>query len=221
VKVRVRLFASFAEIAGFRERELDVPEGATAGDVLAILRRGPLVVLPERSRPLLAVNRHHVAPDQPVVSGDEIAIFPPVSGGNERRAPTALVTAEPLDMASLAAAVRHPACGAVVTFEGVVRDHHEGESVVAVEYEAYAEMAVSVLEALAEEVRERHPRARLALAHRTGLLPVGETSVVVACAAPHRREAFAACRFAMDRIKESLPVWKKEHAAGGDRWITP
>jgi len=220
VKVRVRLFASFAELAGFREKELELPDGATAGDALALLRRGPLLLLPERARPLLAVNRQHVQADHALAPGDEVAIFPPVSGGSDAP-PAPLLTDEPLDAAALAASVRHRTCGAVVTFEGVVRDHHDGEDVVAIEYEAYAEMAVGVLAAIADEVRHRHPGARLALAHRTGRLPVGETSVVVACAAPHRREAFAACRLAMDRIKESLPVWKNEETTGRRRWILP
>jgi molybdopterin synthase catalytic subunit len=220
VKIRVRLFASFAQAAGFREREIELPDDATAGDALAELRRGPLRILPERARPLLAVNRTHVEPSHSLADGDEVAIFPPVSGGGGALPPPVL-TPEALDPAAMAASVRHPSCGAVVTFEGVVRDQHRGEEVVAIEYEAYAEMAAVVLASIAEEVRERHPGSRLALAHRVGRLPVGETSVVVACAAPHRREAFAACRLAMDRIKEALPVWKNEETTGRHRWIVP
>lgn len=217
--VRVRLFASFAEIARWREKDVELPDGATAGDVLALLRKGPLLVLPRTAKPLLSVNRAHVPPDHPVHDGDEVAIFPPVSGGAPpaEPAPTLLITEDPLDPGLLTASVRHPACGAIVTFEGDVRDRNEGLDVEAVEYEAYADMAREMLQSIRDEVLARFPTARLAAAHRTGRLEVGEASVVVACAAPHRREAFAACRLAMDRIKEALPVWKREEGVSGDR----
>lgn len=219
MKVQVRLFASLAERAGFREREVEVPEPATAASVLESLRKGPLLGLPPGTRVLYAVNREHVQASAPVAEGDEVGLFPPVSGGSgedERL----LITAERLDAAALTDAVRGPDCGAVLTFEGTVRDHNEGSSVTAIDYDCYPEMARPVLERIRDEVEARFPGCRLALAHRTGRLELGEASVVVACAAPHRREAFAACRLAMDRIKESLPVWKHEHAEGGEsRWL--
>lgn len=209
MKVRVRLFASLAQAAGFRERELDLPEGSTAGDVLLQLKRGPLIAL-GGIRVLHAVNRQHCEATRVLAEGDEVGLFPPVSGGSgpelER---LILITADALDSARLVDSVRHPSCGAVLTFEGVVRE--EGSpGVIAIDYEAYPEMALKVLRDIRDEVEARHPGTRLALAHRVGRLLVGEPSVVVACAAPHRRDAFAACRLAMDRIKESLPVWKTE-----------
>jgi molybdopterin synthase catalytic subunit len=221
MKVKVRLFASYAVSAGFRSREIDVPEGTTAGGVFAQLRKTALAGMPSSARPLYAVNREHVAAAHALSEGDEIAIFPPVSGGApEDVGPPLLVTPDPLDAGRLLDGVRHPGCGALLLFEGTVRNENEGQPVVAIDYEAYPEMATAVLGRIRDEVARRWPGVRLALAHRTGRLPVGATSVAVACAAPHRREAFAACRLAMDRIKEALPVWKQEHGPGGSsRWV--
>ncbi len=218
MKIRVRLFASYAQAAGWREKEMDVAESATARGVLDALRRGPLLALPGPGTPLYAINRKHVPPDTVVREGDEVGIFPPVSGGSGAPAPFTRITADPLDPAALAALVRAPGHGAVLTFEGTVRDHSDGP-VVAITYEAYDTMAIEVLDAIKREVEHRHPGTLLAMAHRTGRLPVGEASVVVACGAAHRRQAFAACRLAMDRVKESLPVWKHEESPDGSaRW---
>ena len=214
MKVRVRLFASYAEAAGWREREMEVPDGATASDVLRALRRGALIALPGTGRPLFSVNREHAPGDHPVHEGDEVGVFPAVSGGSTGSGLTS-ITHGPLDARALADAVRHPSCGAVVVFEGTVRDKTGARGITAIGYEAYDEMALVVLERIRCDVEERFPGARLALAHRTGRLEVGVASVVVASAAPHRRQAFAACRLAMDRIKESLPVWKHEEPAPG------
>lgn len=219
MRVRVRLFASLAERAGFREQELEVEEPATVRSVLETLKKGPLLGLPPGTRVLYSVNRDHVDPEAPVSDGDEVGLFPPVSGGSGAD-DRLVLTAETLDPVALTDLVRSPSHGAVLTFEGTVRDHNEGASVSAIEYDAYPEMALEVLGRIRDEVEARHPGCRLALAHRTGLLELGEASVIVACGAPHRREAFAACRLAMDRIKESVPVWKHERTGdGGQRWL--
>jgi molybdopterin synthase catalytic subunit len=163
---------------------------------------------------LHAVNQQHCDASRLLAEGDEVGLFPPVSGGSgpelER---LIIITMEPLDSARLTESVRHPSCGAVLTFEGVVREEGRSAAVIAIDYEAYPEMALRILREIRDEVEARHPGTRLALAHRMGRLLVGEPSVVVACAAAHRRDAFAACRLAMDRIKESLPVWKTEELA--------
>lgn len=217
--VRVRLFASLAERAGWREQEIELGEGdRTLADVLAALLRGPLLGLPAAGRVLGSRNHEHVPLDAEVRDGDEVGFFPPVSGGAAD--PRAFLTDQPLCAAALADLVRAPSRGAVVTFEGTVRDLHEGEEVIAIDYEAYPEMAEPVLRAIREEVEHRWPGTCLALAHRTGRLAVGTASVAVACGAPHRRQAFAACRMAMDRIKESLPAWKRQEARSGSfRWL--
>lgn len=203
MKIRVRLFANYAVAAGWRERGMDVPDGSTARDVLEILRHGPLIALPGVGRPLFSVNLAHVAQETVLSEGDELGIFPPVSGGAGPR--MTLVTGSALDAVSLSALVRSPSHGALVVFEGVVRDD---DGIASLTYEAYAEMAEAVLDKIKSEVERRYPGCRLAMAHRVGRVEVGEPSVIVACGAPHRREAFAACRRAMDRIKESLPAWK-------------
>jgi molybdopterin synthase catalytic subunit len=130
-----------------------------------------------------------------------------------------LVTAEPLDGAAIASIVSGPECGAVATFVGVVRNHNSGRCVLWLEYEAYAPLAQRVFERIARESNQWWPNARLAIHHRTGRVAVGEASVVVAAASPHRADAFAACRYAIERVKQVAPVWKHEHFEGGQVWI--
>lgn len=129
-----------------------------------------------------------------------------------------LLTGEALDVDALRRSVEDPSCGATVLMTGQVRDHHQGRRVDHLTYQAYDEMAIEVLTALADEAMERWPQVRVALAHRTGRLRIGETSVVVAVSAPHREEAFAACRWCIDSLKQRLPVWKAEHGPHGRVW---
>jgi molybdopterin synthase catalytic subunit len=129
------------------------------------------------------------------------------------------VTTGPIDARELEAAVTHPGAGAICTFSGIVRDNSRGQSVTHLEYEAYAEMAVPQMRHIGQEIRDRWPGARVAMAHRTGHLEIGEVSVIVVVSAPHREEAFMACKWGIDRLKESVPIWKKEHAADGTFWI--
>jgi molybdopterin synthase catalytic subunit len=130
-----------------------------------------------------------------------------------------LITPEPLDAAALEAAVLDARCGAVATFIGRVRVQNAGREVLWLEYEAYGPLAIAAFEAIAREAVERWPDVRLAIAHRTGRLAIGEASVVIAAASPHRAEAFAACRYGIERVKQIAPVWKREHFAGGEVWI--
>jgi molybdopterin synthase catalytic subunit len=129
------------------------------------------------------------------------------------------VTRMPIALERLARAVRDPAAGAVVTFVGTTRDQNAGRRVVRLEYEAYAAMAVSEMRALAAEAARRWPLRRVAMAHRTGRVPVGQASVAIAVSAGHRDEAFAACRWLIDRLKEIVPIWKREHYRGGVVWV--
>jgi molybdopterin synthase catalytic subunit len=133
--------------------------------------------------------------------------------------PATLVTADKLDAAALARAVEGPGIGAVVTFIGVVRDHNQGRRVLHLVYEAYEPLAERALQRIVEESRERWPSAALAVHHRTGMLSIGEASVAIAAASPHRGEAFAACRYAIERVKQIVPIWKHEYFEGGDVWI--
>jgi len=206
VRVRVRLFAQLRERAGRAELELDLPDGARVADALAAvedLAAGlPLV---------LAVNREYAPRDQELRAGDELALIPPVSGG---AGGGARVHAElrdgPLSLDPLVALVADPRAGAVVTFSGVTRD------VEALEYEAYAEMAVQALRAIAEVAAARHGLCAVAVEHRIGTVPLSEASVIVAASAPHRAEAFAGAREVIDELKRVAPVWKKEEGAWVD-----
>lgn len=197
--VRVRLFAGLRERAGRRELELELPEGARVADALDAvgeLCAGTSVVM--------AVNREYAPAEQALAAGDELALIPPVSGG----APApATIVAGPLSLDALADRVRDPRAGAVVTFSGVTRD------VPGLDYEAYAEMAAPVIEAIVAAAIERHGLCAAAAQHRVGEVPLGEASVIVAASAAHRGEAFAGAREIIDEIKARAPVWKREQGA--------
>ena len=226
--VRIRLFAQLRELMG-----CDVLLERFEGDaVTAAALRRRLAESRPRLRPhletlALAINEEYCAdPDAEIRAGDEVALIQPVSGGADGgpgggAPPPFLVTAAALDREALRGLVADPASGAVVLFEGVVRNHHEGRAVARLEYEAYAPMAERQLEAAAREVlaefADRGVR-RIAAHHRTGALEVGETSLLVAVSAAHRGDAFAAALRAVDRIKETVPVWKREHGPDGAAW---
>jgi len=129
------------------------------------------------------------------------------------------IVEDPIDAARVSAAVADPTSGAIVTFIGTTRDHNDGRAVTRLEYEAYPEMALAEMRKIADTARQRWPIAKIAIVHRIGVVPIGEASVVIAVSAAHRAPAFAACHFAIDRLKEVVPIWKKEHFDGGEVWI--
>jgi len=219
IAVRTRLFARLREQAGGLETDtLELPAGATVADAYEALRlKHP--TLPDRSGVRAALNFEFDDWTATVADGDEVAFIPPVSGGAHGVGVLFELTAAPLDARRLEAAVAHKGAGAICTFTGVVRDSSRGRSVTHLDYEAYAEMAVAEMRKIGDEIAERWPEARVAMAHRTGRLEIGEASVVVAVSCPHRAEAIAACKWGIDRLKESVPIWKKEHAADGTYWI--
>lgn len=211
--VSVRLFAILRERAGRDRIELELPPSATVDDaLLALGREGGLGELLERMPVAMAVNREYARGDTLLASGDELALIPPVSGG----APESVhvrVTGESLHLEPLARMVVRDAAGAVVTFQGITRE------VERLDYEAYAEMATErIAEILAECVSE-HDLQAAAAEHRTGAVPRGEPSVIVAVSAAHRGEAFAGARKAIDRIKAEAPIWKREIEGGESRWV--
>ncbi len=167
------------------------------------------------SRLRASVNRIFAEDETPLAEGDEVAFLPPVSGGSGR----CTLSAHPLDEREVAARVSGRDAGGVVTFVGAVRDHSRGHAIQHLEYEAYAEMAVQEMDRIVRRAAERWPGTRLAIAHRVGHLEIGDAAVVVAAAAPHRAEAFEACRFAIDTLKETVPIWKKEVATDGAYWV--
>ena len=218
IAVRARLFARLRELAGAETETLEMPAGSTLADVYASLR-GRHPALPDAAGVRGAVNQEFSDWATQVRDGDEAAFIPPVSGGSGEVGVLFELTDQPLDARRLEAAVAHPGAGAVCTFTGIVRDNSRGHSVTHLEYEAYTEMAIAEMRKIAGEIAERWPEARVAFGHRTGRLEVGEASVVVSASCPHRAEAIAACKWGIDRLKESVPIWKKEHAADGTFWI--
>jgi MoaE-MoaD fusion protein len=208
VRITVKLFAGLRERAGTGERELDLPDGATLADVWPLLGLGD-----EPPGLLYAVDFEYADKDAALADGAEVALIPPVSGGAFR------LTAEPLDPAAVIAEVRSDDAGAVASFVGTTRVHSRGRTVHYLEYEGYAGMAEKVMADLAEELKERYDLCEVAIAHRTGRVDIGGLSVVIAVSAPHRQDALAACKDAIDRLKEIVPLWKKEVYEGGEEWI--
>ncbi|MDF2758085.1 MAG: MoaD family protein [Thermomicrobiales bacterium] len=213
--VDVRYFAIIREIVGLSAERRKVPEGATAGDIFTeLIRENPRL---ERVRPvtMLMVNKAYVTHDYELHDGDELALIPPVSGGQARFR----VQLEPLDPRSTESLVAHSAAGAIATFIGTVRDHARDRAVTHLEYEAYAPAAEFYMAQIGDEIRERWGTDHVAIVHRIGSLAVGEASVVISVASAHRDAAFEACRYAIERIKEIVPIWKKEHYADGAVWL--
>ena len=208
MEVTVRLFAVLRERAGKPELTLELPDGARVGDALAELH-----ALAEGVPLVMAVNREYADDERVLDPGDELALIPPVSGGERAAAPWVRVSAEPLSLEALAGRVRDSRAGAVVTFQGVTRE------VERLEYEAYAQMAEERLAAIAAEAVERHGLCAAAVEHRVGVVPLSEPSVIVAVSGPHRDEAFAGGREIIDRVKAEAPIWKKEIEGADERWV--
>jgi molybdopterin synthase catalytic subunit len=204
--VKVRLFAGLRERAGWGERDV---EGVTrVGEVWPLLGLGP-----EPDGLLYAVNKVYAGREQELAEGDEVAVIPPVSGGSFR------LTAEPLSLDTVVDEVRSERAGAIATFVGTTRVESRGRTVQHLDYEAYEGMAENVMAELAASLRQRYDLCEVAIHHRTGRVEIGEASVVIAVSAPHRQDALAACKDAIDTLKEQVPLWKKEVYEGGEEWI--
>jgi molybdopterin synthase catalytic subunit len=219
VNVRVVLFAKPRELVGQPQVELALPAGATPADAWSQLsNRYDLGPLPRSFR--CAVNSEYAGWDAQLKDGDELAVIPPVSGGavGERRGLIA-IREDPLDASAIGERIRGDADGALVLFEGIVREQSRGKQVRSLVYEAYGSMAQRQMELLADQARGKWPISDLAMVHRVGTLRVGEVSVVIAVSAAHREEAFAACKWLIDELKRSVPIWKKEIYTEGEAWI--
>jgi MoaE-MoaD fusion protein len=208
MQIDVRLFAGLREQAGTRSRTVDLPAGATAADVWPALGLGE-----EPNGLMIAVNKEYAERDHPLADRDEVALIPPVSGGDFR------LSEEPLSVDACVAEVRSDAAGAIATFIGTTRAHSRGRDVIQLEYEAYEGMAEKEMARLAAELEQRHSLTAVAIHHRVGVVAVGETSVVIAVSSPHRGDALAACKEAIDTLKVTVPLWKKEIYVGGEEWI--
>jgi molybdopterin converting factor subunit 1 len=211
----VKLFGPVREAAGVREFCVALPEGARVQDLRDLLARDHPIFDQLGDRLAAAVNFNVVSHDAVLRDGDEVAFLPPVAGGSS----VCRISDQPLDVGAVVAKVSGSGMGGIVTFLGAVRDEARGRAIQHLEYEAYAGMAEREMDKIVAEVAERWPGTRLAIAHRVGHLAVGELAVVIAAAAPHRPEAFEACRYAIDTLKETVPIWKKEFATDGDCWV--
>ena len=204
--VTVKLFAGLRELAGYSERELD--------DVSRLEDVWPALGLGDEPPGLLyAVNKEYARPDRELADGDVVALIPPVSGGAFR------LTHGPVNLTSVVVEVVDDGAGAIATFLGTVRANSRGRDVIALEYEAYEEMAEEVMAAIAGDLQSRYELCKVAMAHRLGRVEVGETSVAIAVSAPHRQDALAACADAIEALKSQVPLWKKELYVGGEEWI--
>ena len=206
--MRIRLFAGLRERAGTGSRTLELPDGATLGDVWPGLGLGD-----EPPGLLYALNRRYSDRAAAVADGDEVALIPPVSGGDFR------LTAEPLSLDAVVRAVGRDEAGAVASFLGTVRSRSRDRNVLHLEYEAYEGMAEEMMEELARDLTARHGLLAVAIHHRVGRVEIGQPSVAIAVSSAHRAAALAACREAIDTLKETVPLWKKEVYEGGEEWI--
>jgi molybdopterin synthase catalytic subunit/molybdopterin converting factor small subunit len=205
VPVTVRLFAGLRERAGWSQREIDA---ATVADVWRALELGD-----EPAGLLYAVNKEYATPERELADGDEVALIPPVSGG------AFLLSDEALSLDRVVDEVRDEQAGAIATFTGTTRIVSRGRTVTHLDYEAYEGMAERVMAEIAEGLQSRYELSAVAIHHRVGRVGIGETSVVIAVSAPHRQDALAACKDAIDELKERVPLWKKEVYSDGEEWI--
>ena len=225
MRIQVVYFAVFRERLARDGEDLELPDGARVVDAIDALAARHPAVLALRGRFRVAVNQELAPDDHALGPGDELALIPPVAGGTgdgdapAAQARHAKLLGEPLSVDRCLAAVTGPGMGGVVTFTGMVRRHSRGTLVDHLDYEAYGAMAIRELERLCDELEAELPGTRLAVEHRVGRLVVGDVAVVIAAAAPHRAEAFTACRAMIDRLKERVPIWKKEVGEDGAEWV--
>jgi molybdopterin synthase catalytic subunit len=214
--ISVRLFAVLKDRAGTDRVELDLAgDSATLIQLKeAIAQRVPAIA-PLLSQVRVAINEELAAAGALISEKDDVALIPPVSGGSGAFA----IEENPIELDRVVRAVTHPGAGAICTFSGTVRDQTKGVAVVALEYEAYRSMALKYLERIGGEIEARWPGTRAAIVHRIGRVEIGETSVVIAVSSPHRADAFEGCRHAIERLKEDVPIWKKELRVDGSIWV--
>jgi len=227
VQVRLLFFASIKDIVGARQIDLDVPQGTTVGDLLSHLEGSYPRMRDYRRVLLTSVNEDYASPETSVSEGDEVAIFPPVSGGAidsdaltiARPRELYRITRESIDARAIASELQRPEAGAICIFEGIVRNNSKGKATRYLEYEAYESMALKTMEEIGGFVRQAWEVDAIAIVHRLGHMDIGETSVAIIVTSAHRRASFDACEYAIDRLKKIVPIWKKEFFEDGEVWI--
>ncbi|MBC8032264.1 MAG: molybdenum cofactor biosynthesis protein MoaE [Pyrinomonadaceae bacterium] len=247
MQVRLLFFGAARDAVEHDEVRFVLRSATTAADAFAeVLEKYPELQRFGRSL-LFAVNQEYAQRDRPIENGDELAVFPPVSGGSQKSADAGSVgkrgprrgspdgvlvlpaskfandffelTSEPIDVGAVARRVVLPECGATVTLDGYAREWTRGRRTLHLVYEAYQPMALCELQRLGREAHEQFEIAHIGVVHRTGRLEIGETSVVIAVSAPHRRAAFEACEWAIRELKRTVPIWKKEVFEDGELWV--
>jgi MoaE-MoaD fusion protein len=226
MQVRVLFFGILRDLAGQADDSLTLPEHATLSDVLSHYQSRIPSLTKLSSSLALSINQHYASPEATLHPGDEVALLPPVSGGLERTAiapeieavDCVRITQQKIDTPSLLEKIKSPADGAVLVFEGIVRDNSRGRRVRFLDYEAYEEMALKSMTRLVQQVRSRFAVREVVIVHRLGRLQIGETSVLIAVTSAHRACAFDACRWLIDTLKRTVPIWKKEYFEDGAVW---
>lgn len=228
ITIQILLFGAARDEVGDKEIELSMVAPATVASVFETLSN-KFTGLKKFGRSLLfAVNQEYADRSQPLKNNDELAIFPPVSGGSQAELKDSRdtatndffeITLEPIDVGDVARRVVLPECGATVSLDGYAREWTAGRRTVSLEYEAYEPMALKELERLGERAHEKFEIAHIGVVHRIGRLAIGETSVVIAVSAPHRKAAFEACEWAIRELKRTVPIWKKEIFEDGEQWV--
>lgn len=216
MQVRVLFFGVLKDLLSSSGETVMLPEGATVAELMERLRNGG--EHPVWGALAVAVNREYAARSMVLRDGDEVALLPPVSGGADDTEPWVELTREGIDRDALVAKLKQPADGAAVVFDGIVRDNTRGRKTLYLDYEAYEEMALDQMRKLAREAAERFAIDRVAVVHRLGRLEIGESSIVIVVTSAHRAAAFDACRWLIDTLKRTVPIWKKEHFADGAVW---
>jgi MoaE-MoaD fusion protein len=216
MRIRVLFFGVLKDLTGLGSDSPELPEHATVADVLDHYERRLPRLKELMSSLAMSVNQEYASPEVHLKNGDEVALLPPVSGGSYSGR-VALVH-EPIDPAQLLVGIKHPEDGAVVTFDGIVRNHTRGRPTLFLEYEAYENMALKQMEELAAQARSQFPVHEVVIVHRLGHLEIGETSVFIAVGSVHRAAAFDACRWLIDTLKRVVPIWKKEFFEDGAVW---
>jgi MoaE-MoaD fusion protein len=218
MRVRVLFFGALKDIAGRTEDALEIPAGSTLEDVFAIYSQRFETLGERRSSTLFARNQEFARADTVLAENDEIAFLPPVSGGSGEGRVFG-ITRERIDARALAETLQRPEDGAVVVFEGVVRNNSQGRATTYLEYECYEDMARARMEQIGREIAEQFAIGRIGMLHRLGRLQIGEASVAVVATAPHRKAAFDAAFEGINRLKREVPIWKKEYFADGAVWV--
>lgn len=221
MNVTIKLFARMRELVGAGSLKRSLADNTTVSDLMVALQEEFPRLAETASYVVVAVNQEFAAPETRLAEGDEVALFPPVSGGSGADEAKLAVTFEPISLDQVAAKVVRPETGAVAVFGGVVRSVSAGKPVEHLEYEAYEEMALARLRQVAAEARDQWPKiVDIAIVQRIGHLEVGENAVVVAVSSPHRGDGcFEACAYAINRLKQIVPIWKKEVSPDGSEWV--